>query len=100
MAETKQAGLKSSFDLAMERMAQRGEGIASLSPEKKEALAEIGRQTQAKIAEVEILFEKKLVEARAGNDAEKTAKLVEEKRTAILRIQSRDEDERRKVRGA
>ena len=98
MAETKQAGLKSSFDLAMERMARRGESMATLTDEKKAALAEIGRRTTAKIAEVEILFDKKLAEAKAGNDAEKTAKLEEEKRTEIRRIQSRDEDERRKVR--
>ena len=100
MAETKQAGLKSSFDLAMERMAQRGENITTLSDEKKAALAEIGRRTKAKIAEVEILFDKKLAEARAANDAEKTAKLEEEKRAEIRRLQSRDEDERRKARDA
>ena len=98
MAEPKQAGLKSSFDLAMERMAQRGEAITALSDEKKAALAEISRRAKAKIAEVEILFDKKLNEARAANDAEKTAKLEEEKRGEIRRIQSREDDERRKVR--
>jgi len=100
MAETKQAGLKSSFDLAMERMAQRGENITTLSDEKKAALAEIGRRTKAKIAEVEILFDKKLAEVRAANDTEKTAKLEEEKRAEIRRLQSRDEEERRKARDA
>ena len=38
---SKDGGLKSSFDLAMERMAQRGESITTLSDEKKAALAEI-----------------------------------------------------------
>jgi hypothetical protein len=51
-------GLKSSFDLAMERMAKRGEGIASLTAEQKAALADISAKAKAKIAEVEIMYGK------------------------------------------
>jgi hypothetical protein len=100
MAEKQQPGLKSAFDLAMERMAQRGEGLSALSPEKKAALAEIGTRAKAKIAELEILFSKTLEKARDSNDPERLAKAEAEHREAIARIRNREEDERRKVRGA
>lgn len=100
MAEKQPSGLKSSFDLAMERMAQRGEGLSSLSEEKKSALAEIGTRAKAKIAELEILFAKTLQKAQESKDLEKIAKVEEEHREAVARIRSREEDERRKVRGA
>ena len=38
------SGLKSAFDLAMDRMTQRGEGLSSLTGEQKEAMAEIASQ--------------------------------------------------------
>jgi hypothetical protein len=99
MADDKQSGLKSSFDLAMERMARRGETIAALSDEQKQALAEIGSRAKAKIAEVEILYGKKLAEAQAANNAETMTKIEDEKRLEISRIKAREEDERRKARG-
>lgn len=100
MGDTKPAGLKSSFDLAMERMAQKGEGLAALTDEQKSALAEIGARAKAKIAEIEILFSKKLAEAQGGENAEALAKVEEEKRVAIGRVKDREAEERRKVRGA
>ena len=99
MAEKQEPGLKSAFDLAMERMAQRGEGLSALSAEKKTALAEIGTRAKAKIAELEILFAKTLEKARESNDPEKIAKVEEEHREAIARIRNREDDDRRKVRG-
>jgi hypothetical protein len=98
MAEKKQSGLKSAFDLAMDRMAQRGEGLSALSDEKKAALAEIGTRAKAKIAELEILFAKTLEKARESNDAERIAKVEAEHREAVARIRNREEEERRKVR--
>lgn len=100
MADTKETGLKSAFDLAMERMAQKGEGLTTLSDDQKAALADVGARAKAKIAEIEILFAKKLAEAQAANDAEKLAKVEEEKRIAIGRVRDREVEERRKVRGA
>jgi hypothetical protein len=91
-------GLKSSFDLAMERMAKRGEGIASLTAEQKAALADISAKAKAKIAEVEIMYGKKLAEVRAGGDAEKIAAVEGEMRVEVARIKEREETERRKIR--
>ena len=91
-------GLKSSFDLAMERMAKRGEGIASLSDEQKQTMAEIASRTKAKIAEIEILYGKKIEEARAAGDQEKEAKIASEMRFEIGKLKDREESERAKVR--
>ncbi len=94
--ETK--GLKSSFDLAMERMAKRGEGITPLTAEQKAALTDISTKARAKIAEVEIMYGKKLAEVRAGGDAEKIAAVEGEMRAELARIKDREETDRRKIR--
>lgn len=91
-------GLKSSFDLAMERMARRGEGMSQLTAEQKAALADIGARAKAKLAEVEILYGKKLAEAREGGDAKKIAALESEMRAEMARIKDREESDRRKIR--
>ena len=98
MSKNEKSGLKSAFDLAMERMAQRGEGMAQLSGDKKKDLADLSSKTKAKLAEVEIMFGKKISELRATEDAEKIAKLEDEMRREKARIQRRDEEERGKIR--
>lgn len=95
-----ESGLKSSFDLAMERMAKRGEGISSLTAEQKQAMADITTRTMAKIAEIEILYGKKANEARAAGDAEKADKIDQEKRYEIARLREKEESERLRIRPA
>lgn len=93
-----ESGLKSSFDLAMERLARRGEGMASLTDEQKEAMADIAARTKAKIAEIEILYGKKISEAREAGDVGKADKIEEEKRHEIFRQREKEESERRRIR--
>jgi hypothetical protein len=93
-----ESGLKSSFDLAMERMAKRGEKITALTEEQKQAMSEIATRTKAKIAEVEILYGKKAAEARAAGDAGKADKIEEEKRYEIARLREKEESERGRIR--
>lgn len=90
--------LKSSFDLAMERMANRGEAMASLTSGQKEAMADIATRTRAKIAEIEILYGKKMAEAREAGDSEKEKKTAEEMRYEISRLRDREETERARIR--
>ena len=99
MANENKDGLKSAFDLAMERMAQRGEGMAQLSGEQKQSLADLAARTKAKIAEIEIMFAKKLESVKATGDAEKLAKVEEEMRQDIRKAREKDEAERRQIRG-
>ena len=96
----KETGLKSSFDLAMERMAKRGEGMASLPEDQKRAMAEISSRTQAKIAEIEILYGKKVAEALAAGDKEKADKIDEEKRFEIAKHREKEVAERSRIRPA
>lgn len=98
MANDGKSGLKSAFDLAMERMAQRGEGMEQLSEEKKALLAELSARTKAKTAEIEIMHGKKLAEIRATGDAEKIAQAEEQMRTELRRLKDADENERRRIR--
>ncbi|MEI7880045.1 MAG: hypothetical protein WCI95_04130 [bacterium] len=95
-----ESGLKSSFDLAMERMAKRGEKITALTDEQKQAMAEVTTRTKAKIAEIEILYGKKADEARAAGDAGKASKIEEEKRYEIARLREKEESERCRIRPA
>ncbi len=93
-----ESGLKSAFDLAMERMAKRGEGITALTDEQKQAMSEISSRTKAKIAEIEILYGKKAGEARAAGDSAKADKIEDEKRYEIARLREKEETERSRVR--
>jgi len=90
--------LKSSLDLALERMAKRGEVITALTAEQKEAMADVSARTKAKIAEIEILYGNKTGEAREAGDAEKEAKTFAEMRFEVNRLKEREEAERARIR--
>lgn len=90
--------LKSSFDLAMERLANRGEALTPLTAEQKDAMAEIATRTKAKIAEIEILYGRKIAEAREAGDADKEKKTAEEMRFEIGKLRNREETERARIR--
>jgi hypothetical protein len=56
----KTSGMKSAYELALERLEKRGierprEGDGAMSPETQEKIAEIRRQAEARLAELEIL---------------------------------------------
>ena len=99
MAQKKAPGLKSAFDLAMERLEGKGGKLAALSDEQKKAIAEIDRQARAKVAEIEILMDKRLAEARAKSDPEEIQKLEQEKTAALAKVRERAESDKEKARG-
>lgn len=100
MSTKQQGGLKSAYDLAMERMAgKEGGGMVSLTAEQKAAIAGIASRTTAKIAEMEILYGKRIAEAREANDGEKTGRLEEEYKAEVARLRAREEEEKKRVRG-
>jgi hypothetical protein len=97
---TEEGGLKSAFDLAMERLAGKDGPLARLSQEQKKSIAEIAQKTKAKIAETEILFRDRIAKARAAGDEEK-AKQAEEQMTAeINKLRAQEEEQKEKVRRA
>ena len=98
MTQEKEPELRSSYELAMERLAAKGEREVKLTEKQKAAIAEIESQTKAKTAEIEIMFAERLAEARAGGEPEKIREVEEERIREIERTRSRGEDEKKKVR--
>jgi hypothetical protein len=93
--------LKSAFELAMERLKakDRDEGVLEEKPltkAQKERIAELRRDAQAKLAELEILHRKNV--AAAGGDPVAVAKVEENYATDRGRVESRLESAVVKVR--
>lgn len=88
--------LKSAVDLAMERLAQRDGVLTKLTDRQKSALAEIDRQTAAKLAEREILGGDRLM--KAGEDPEKIESLKAAQRAEIEKIKSWAQAEKERIR--
>ena len=93
--------LKSAYEIAMERLKSkdREEGVAEaapLTPAQKSRIAELRREAQAKLAEIEILHHKHA--ASAGGDPAELQKLEENTRTDRARVESRLESEIAKVK--
>ncbi len=86
--------LKSAWEIALEKLEQQEEfTVVQLSEEKKEAIAEIRRKYQARIAEAEINSESKLkqaVESGAFEEVEKIrAQLADERRRLTERMEKK-----------
>ncbi len=85
------APLKSAYELAMERLRDRDreqglEQAAPLTDEQKEAIAELRRKAEAKLAELQILHRKDRSSATA--DPQQLTKLEEHYETDRRRVQS------------
>ena len=99
MKDAKKAGgIKSSLELAMERMQQKEGDLVPLTHDQKLAIAEIEAETKAKVAEEEIMSQERLRAAHASGDAEAASKVEEEIRAEIARLRERGESRKAKVR--
>ena len=96
MAEDKNSSLKSSFDLAMERLAGREGQGKSLSDQQKKSIAEAERKAKAKVAELEIMLKSRL--AQAGDDIEKLEKTKSNHQFEIAKIREKAEEEKERIR--
>lgn len=96
MAASSKSGLKSSFDLAMERLAGREGAGKSLSAEQKKAIGELERKAKAQVAELEIMLASRL--AAAGDDFEKAEKVKSDHQDQIARIRAKTEEEKERIR--
>ena len=86
--------LKSSYELAMERLAakDREAGVkpaAPLTADQKKRIAVVRQEEQAKLAEIEILHRKDVL--AAGADADKLAEIERKHQIDRERIESRAE---------
>ncbi len=89
----KDEALKSSYELAMERLRakDRAEGVEheELTDAQKEEIARLRQEAKAKIAEIEILHKDAL--AASGGDPEERRKIEEAYRVDRERVESRME---------
>lgn len=91
--------MKSAYELAMERLEKEDpDSSVSLTDEQKEALAEIDRKFQAKIAEREVFLNKQLLEARKKGEREAMQQLETQLRNERLRLQDEREAAKEKIR--
>lgn len=95
MAEEKK--IKSAYELAMERLGVT-EGASTLSEEKKRQLADIDRETEARVAEQEILFKSRIRDALVSEKPEEAIKLRENMTTELRRLRERGEAKKDEVR--
>ena len=90
--------MKSAYELAMERLQQKEGSHTPLSAEQKRELADIESQIKARVAEIEIMRDRELAEARAKGDAEAVAKLSAQRVDDLRRARERGEAEKEEVR--
>ena len=91
--------MKSAYELAMERLQKEDpDSGVSLTDAQKEALAEIDRKFQAKIAEREVFLNKQLREARRKRDREAMQQLEKQLRNERLRLKEEREAAKEKIR--
>ncbi len=88
------SGMKSAYELAMERM---GGESKSLTKEQKQAIADIETKMKAKIAEAEIMFDQQLA---AESDPAKASFTQQTRQQRIAKIREDAEAEKEAVRTA
>jgi hypothetical protein len=95
--------LKSAVELAMERLrekdrASQTDAPRTLTGEQKQAIAEVRRRYEARIAETGILQADGLAKARERGDLEKLATLDEEHRREIASLEEKRDAEIQRIR--
>ncbi|MBM3877197.1 MAG: hypothetical protein FJ386_10805 [Verrucomicrobia bacterium] len=95
--------MKSSFELAMERLAKQSP-VAKLTDSQKRRLAELDAEYKAKIADREIFIRGKLQEAADKGDAEAfeqlQKQLVSDRKSAAAELEERKEQVRNESKPA
>jgi hypothetical protein len=91
--------MKSSYELAMERLAKSDpDGGVKLTPEKKARLAELDLVYKGKIAEREIFLKKRIDEALNEGKLAEVNKIVDQIASERARLEEEREDEKERVR--
>ena len=93
--------MKSAFELAMERLqAEEPQSSRPLTNEQKEALADIDRRFQAKIAEREVFLLKQCDDAHTSGDADAVAQIETQLKNERARLREECETAKEKIRHA
>lgn len=90
--------MKSSFELAMERLAKSEPSTGPLTAEQKARLAEIDKVYKGKLAEREILLKKQIQLALSDQKFEEIDKIKEQMGNERLRLDEEREQEKERLR--
>lgn len=91
--------MKSAYELAMERLAAADpEAVTPTTDEQREALAELDRKYQAKVAEKEVFLEQKIGQARREGDSEAVAQIERQLQNERERLAAEREAGKERVR--
>ena len=88
--------MKSSYELAMERMG--GGNDKPLTDEQKEKIADIDSKYRAKIAERKIFLEKNLSDAQEQGNEEEIDLIRRQLNDEIAELEAKSESEKEKIR--
>jgi hypothetical protein len=88
--------MKSSYELAMERMG--GDDDKPLTDEQKQKIAEIDSKYKAKIAERKIFLEKNLSDAQAQGNEEEIELVRRQLNDEVANLEAKSEAEKDKIR--
>ena len=88
--------MKSSYELAMERMG--GGDDKPLTDEQKQKIAEVDTKYKAKIAERKIFLEKNLSDAQAQGNEEEIDLIRRQLNDDIAELEAKSESEKEKIR--
>jgi hypothetical protein len=91
-------GIKSAWELAMERLDSKQGAPASLTDAQKQALAEIDRRAQAKSAGLRIQEEPGIAANRVAGNLREAALLEADLRDRLQRIAEEAEAEKQRIR--
>jgi hypothetical protein len=90
--------MKSSYELAMERLAKSDPSAGPLTAEQKTKLAEIDKVYKGKVAEREIFLRKQMEEAISAQKFEEIDKIKEQLGRERVRLEEEKEEEKEKLR--
>jgi hypothetical protein len=98
MKEKNRSGIKSSFDLAMERLEQQSGKRPPLTEQQKKAMAEVDQEARARVAELEIMEQPERRQAEAAGDAARIQLLDERHRNEVRKIRESAEERKERIR--
>jgi uncharacterized protein YecT (DUF1311 family) len=96
---SKDRGMKSAYELAMERLDKTQGKSAPLTAEQKQQIADIESRARADTAQLEIMMQQRSAEARSKGEGEKLEELERQRVAELARIRDRAETEKAKIRG-
>jgi hypothetical protein len=100
MGKKHRGGMKSAYELAMERLAADApEAGRALTSEQLKALALVDEDVEVRIAELDIMAQQRIAQARAEGDADAVRELGHARSREARQIREEGEERKARIRG-